>query len=69
MPDRTPAPPPRRYVTAKDAAAYAGVSLPTIQRALRRGHLTAFRLGPNILRVDLGEIDALLDPDNPRGRS
>lgn len=52
----------RRLATLNDAAEYACVSTKTIRRRIAAGDLTAYRLGPRLLRVDLDELDAALRP-------
>jgi len=52
----------RRLVTLVDAAEYASISTKTLRRQIAAGGLTGYRMGPRILRVDLGELDALLQP-------
>lgn len=49
-----------RYVSLDDAAAYLGVSVATVRRRIMRGDLKARRLGRQIIRVDLGDVEALL---------
>ncbi len=48
----------RRLVSPAKAAEYAGVSHWTIRRRLSDGTLTAYRMGPRLIRVDLNQIDA-----------
>lgn len=52
--------PPRRYARVADAAEYVGVSEKTIRRLIDSGRLTTYRLGPRIVRVDLGQVDRLM---------
>lgn len=40
------------------AAERVGVSLPTIRRAIASGALTAYRLGPRLVRVRAADLDA-----------
>jgi excisionase family DNA binding protein len=54
--------PERRLVTIADGAEYAACSQKTIRRQIAVGRLTGFRLGTKLLRVDLNELDALLEP-------
>jgi len=42
------------------AAKRDGVSTKTIRRYIAAGLLTAYRVGPRMIRVDLAEVDALL---------
>ncbi len=59
MPARQPT---RRLVTQAAAAEYAGVGARTIRRRISDGSLTGYRIGPRLIRVDLNELDALLQP-------
>ncbi|GAA4482339.1 hypothetical protein GCM10023094_32070 [Rhodococcus olei] len=54
--------PPRRLASLKDAAAYQSCSVNTVERQVDNGDLPAYRLpGSRLVRVDLNELDALLD--------
>ena len=67
-PSRKPALPPtaadRRWATPKQAAAYYQIGERTIRQMIYSGRLTGYRFGPQLLRVDLNEIDALIVPTN-----
>lgn len=52
----------KHLVTIADAADYLAVTPLTIRRRIQAGELKAYRVGPRIVRVDLNEIDALLEP-------
>ncbi len=54
--------PSRRLASLADAAEYASISTKTIRRRIACGDLTAYRLGPRLIRVDLTELDAMLRP-------
>lgn len=45
-----------------DAAHLTGVSDKTIRRRIADGSLSAYRMGPRLIRVDLVELDLLLRP-------
>lgn len=49
-----------KYLGIGDSAAYLSVSPKTIRRMVARGELTAYRVGPKILRIDAEELDAVL---------
>jgi excisionase family DNA binding protein len=49
----------RRFISLGDAAAYVGVNPRTIREWIKADRLTGYRFGPNTLRVDLAELDAL----------
>jgi excisionase family DNA binding protein len=58
--DKTPR---RRNLVAVEAAAeYLGVAPLTVRRRIASGQLRAYRLGPRIIRVDLADVDAMLEP-------
>jgi excisionase family DNA binding protein len=50
---------PNRTATITGAAEYAPCGRRTIQRYIQQGKLTAWRLGPEMIRVDLDEVDRL----------
>lgn len=49
----------RRYESLAQAAERTGVSRRTLRRRIASGHLTAFRVGPRIIRLDPDEVDRL----------
>lgn len=51
----------RRYATVKRGAGYADTSPNTIRRWIQAGKINGFSNGTRFLRVDLNEIDALLE--------
>lgn len=56
---------PRRLASITAAADYLAVEHKLIRKMIAAGKITGYRLpGSNLIRVDLNEIDALLD----RGR-
>lgn len=57
MPNKSP-----RLGTLDDAAASAGVHRDTIRRYIDTGQLTGYRLGQRFIRVDLDQVDQLLQP-------
>jgi excisionase family DNA binding protein len=56
------APKIRTLIDVRDAAAHLGVSERTIRNYVAEGRLTAYRVGPQLLRFDLAEVDALAQP-------
>jgi excisionase family DNA binding protein len=52
----------RHLVSIGQAAELTAVSTKTIRRRIADGSLTAYRMGPRLIRVDLAELDALLRP-------
>ena len=57
-----PIPQHQRLSSLNSAAEYAGVHVKTIRRWISAGRLTGYRLGPRLIKVDLTEIDAMLQP-------
>lgn len=59
----------RRLVPVSSAAEYAACSSRTIWRRISDSTLTAYRLGPRVIRVDLDELDELLtaSPETQQG--
>lgn len=51
----------RRLVSINDAADYIAVHPKTIRRWIATGRLTGYRAGPRLIRVDLNELDSVLD--------
>jgi excisionase family DNA binding protein len=58
MPETTSRP----RVSVTEAAASQGVSPKTIRNWITTGHLTGYRVGPKLIRIDLDELDALARP-------
>jgi excisionase family DNA binding protein len=52
----------RRYAKIAEAAEYLGVHEATIRQMMADGRLVRYSLGDRILRVDLNEIDAVMEP-------
>jgi excisionase family DNA binding protein len=52
----------RRLDSISNAADYAGVCTKTIRRWIASGHLSAYRVGPKLIRVDLDQLDAMFQP-------
>ena len=50
----------RQYESILDAAARVGVSTKTVRRWIAAGHLSGYRVGPRLLRVDPDELDRML---------
>ena len=51
-----------RLESISSAAEYVGVSTKTIRRWIAAGHITGYRTGPRLIRVDAAELDAMLRP-------
>ena len=56
---------PDKFLSVQQAAAYAGVSEPTIRRKITAKILPVFRLGVQI-RIDLRDLVALMRTDGQR---
>ncbi|UHJ55719.1 excisionase family DNA-binding protein [Mycolicibacterium fortuitum] len=52
----------RRYVSPQVAADYLGVTDRTIRQMIADGRLTGYRSGKRLVRLDLNEIDAAMQP-------
>lgn len=52
----------RRWLSQAEAAEYLGITDRTLRRMIAAGELPAYRLGPRLLRIDAGDLDALLTP-------
>lgn len=52
----------RRYAKLKEAATYIGVTDRTIRQMIADGRLTGYRSGNRLVRVDLNELDAAMQP-------
>lgn len=50
----------RAYATVSQAATYLGIGQRTVRRMVSEGKITAYRVGPRLVRVDLDEIDRTL---------
>ena len=58
-PNRTPR---RHLISLGEAAEIIGCHPRTIRRRISEGQLTAYRVGPRLLRVDEAEVEHLLRP-------
>ena len=56
----------RRYAKLADAADYSAFTPRTLRRYIAEGKLTGYRLGKDF-RIDLNELDALLEPSHKAG--
>ena len=52
----------RRYVKLAEAAEYLQVTDRTIRQMIADGRLTGYRSGERLVRVDLNEVDAAMQP-------
>jgi excisionase family DNA binding protein len=58
-PDRSPG---RRYASLKEAATYMGVSPRTCRQWIAEGRINGYRINARLIRVDLNELDAAMQP-------
>jgi excisionase family DNA binding protein len=52
----------RRWASMQQAGDYAGVGLRTIREWIAQGKITGYRINARVIRVDLNEIDAAMQP-------
>jgi excisionase family DNA binding protein len=52
----------RRYATIIESAEYLGVTTRTIRQMIADGRLCGYRSGTRLVRVDLNEVDAAMQP-------
>ena len=52
----------RRWINQREAAEYLGITDRTLRRMIADGRLPAYRLGPRLLRIDVGDLDGLMRP-------
>jgi len=51
---------PRRYLTLSEAAEWLALDEKTLRRWISQGRLTAYRVGPKLIRLDGGEIESMI---------
>ncbi|MBN7452627.1 hypothetical protein B7435_33435 [Mycolicibacterium peregrinum] len=49
-----------KYVPLKVAAETVGVSVSSLRRYIAEGRITAHRVGPKLIRVDIAQVEAQL---------
>jgi excisionase family DNA binding protein len=62
MAKRQTAVPADHFLSVAESAAYLGVTPMSIRNMLRDGRLTAYTLGPRVVRIRLSDIDSALQP-------
>lgn len=55
-------PRPRRWASRANTAKHLGVDLRTVDRMTADGRLTSYRNGSRVVRFDLNEVDAAMQP-------
>lgn len=55
----------RRLASIDQTAEYVGCNPRTIRRWIAAGRLRGYRAGPRLLKVDLDDVDAMLEPVEP----
>lgn len=53
---------PRRLVSVTEFARHADVSTRTVRRWIAAGHLTGYRVGPRLIKVDLVDLNRITQP-------
>jgi excisionase family DNA binding protein len=53
---------PHQLITVEDVATRWKVHPRTVRRRIASGDLTAYRVGPHLIRLDSDEVDAMLRP-------
>lgn len=48
------------YLSVQDAASRIGVHPKTIRRWIKAGHLTAYQVGPRLIRINPADLDAVV---------
>jgi excisionase family DNA binding protein len=51
---------PKRYVTESEVAENCQVSVRTVRRLISAGTLTAYRIGPCLIRLDADEVERVM---------
>lgn len=59
----------RRFATYRETAAYIGCNERTIRIWVEDGRLPVYRFGPQTIRVDLNDVDAMGKGELTGGRS
>jgi excisionase family DNA binding protein len=59
-PDTQPA--GRRWATITETAAYLRITTRTVRDMISAGRLTGYRNGTRLVRVDLDEVDRIMEP-------
>ncbi|CPW02414.1 excisionase family DNA-binding protein [Mycobacteroides abscessus] len=52
----------RRYATLREAAGYLGCTDRTVRTMIADGRLVGYRSGSRLVRVDLNQVDAAMQP-------
>lgn len=52
----------RRWASLAEAADYVGVTHRTLRGWITEGRITGYRINARVLRVDLNEVDAAMQP-------
>lgn len=53
---------PKRLESLSVAAKYANIHPRTLRRYIASGRLTAYRVGPRLIKIDLNELEASFQP-------
>ena len=52
----------RRYASITEVAEYLAVTTRTVRQMIADGRLRGYRCGPKLVRLDLNEVDAAMQP-------
>jgi excisionase family DNA binding protein len=52
----------RRYAKLTEAAEYLGVTDRTVREWISQGKISGYRINARVIRVDLNELDAAMQP-------
>lgn len=56
------------FISIEQAAKHTGVSAKTIRRRIADGSLSARRMGPRLIRIEVDELEQLMRPIPTAGR-
>ena len=54
-----------KLLSVEEAADYLGLHPNTVWNWVRRGHMTAYKLGPRLVRVQLSDLQAMVTKYDP----
>lgn len=60
---------PTEWVSIEEFSRHVGVSKPTVRRWIAQGRITAYRLGPQLIRINRAEADSQLCRPIPTART
>ena len=51
-----------RWASPRGTATYANVSVRTVTGLIAEGKIPAYKFGPRLIRINLNDVDALMQP-------